>query len=39
MRRQIKDTYGERYRAQYQDPDDFDENDAWGDVMRAKQEI
>jgi len=40
MRREIRDTYGaDKFRSQYQDPADFDEHDAWGDVMKAKQEI
>ena len=39
MRQEIKSTYGENFRSKYYDPDDFNEDDAWGDVMRAKQEI
>lgn len=39
MRREIKTAYGENFRSKYMDPDDFNEDDAWGDVMRAKQEI
>jgi hypothetical protein len=41
MREELKQEYKERAKAKYQmdNPDEYDEDDAWGDVRKAKQAI